>query len=193
MVSSRSMARSFSRGIYREAAKYERRKATHRRVQREAANRPESKRVETPNGAYWMSPIESRLYEAMCAEGLHPVPQFPVEGYIVDFAFPEFRLAIEADGAAYHEGAQRDHDRKRDWILKSRYGWTVKRFWGTTIFNKPANCAFVVKREVETRRRQSEERARQQQLARQERRDAILRPFRRIATLLSPHGRKKNP
>ncbi len=51
-----------------------------------------------------MSPIEAQLYEAMRAEGLSPIPQYCVSGYFVDFAFPDVAVAVEADGAAYHEG-----------------------------------------------------------------------------------------
>ena len=72
-----------------------------------------------------MSPIESKLYEAMVAEGLSPVPQYCVEGYFADFAFPDIRLAFEADGRAYHGGERRERDRKRDWILKNA-GWTLE-------------------------------------------------------------------
>ena len=65
-----------------------RRAAIYQRLQDEAASRPGSKRVRTPNGDVWMSPIEAQLYEAMRAEGLSPVPQFCISGYFVDFAFP---------------------------------------------------------------------------------------------------------
>ena len=67
----------------------------------------------------------------MVKAGLSPVPQLCIEGYYVDFAFPDVRLAVEADGAAYHEGDRRQRDRKRDWIIR-RGGWTVQRFHGTT-------------------------------------------------------------
>ncbi len=79
----------------------------YKRLQSEAASRPESTSVPTSAGAIWMSPIESRLYEAMRIEGLAPTAQYCVSGYYVDFAFPEVRLAIEADGAAYHDGEDR--------------------------------------------------------------------------------------
>src|SRR5256712_14223600 len=82
-----------------------RRAAIYQRLQYEAASRPGSKRVRTPNGEVWMSPIEAQLYEAMRAEGLSPIPQFCISGYFVDFAFPDVWVAVEADGAAYHEGA----------------------------------------------------------------------------------------
>jgi len=130
-----------------------------------------------------MSPIEFKLYEAMRREGLSPIPQFRIEGYIVDFAFPDVGVAIEADGAEYHSGDRRERDRKRDWIIGC-HGWTVKRFYGTTIHNKAANCAYVIKREVEGRRGQARVRARQEDIERQERRDALLRPFRNIIQFL---------
>src|SRR2546426_10521825 len=111
-----------------------RHEAVYRRLQDEARSRPESTRVPTPTGEVWMSPIEFELYEAMRREGLAPVPQFCVEGYYVDFAFPDRRIAVEADGAAYHGGDRHERDGHRDWILRRRYGWTVLRFHGSTIY-----------------------------------------------------------
>lgn len=56
----------------------------------------------------------------------------------------------------------------------------MKRFHGTTIYHRAANCAYVVRQEVEGRRRylafQAAERARK----RQARKDAILAPFRAL-------------
>lgn len=127
------------------------RKANYRRIQNQASSRPESVQVPTPAGNIWMSPIELKLYEAMRREGLSPTPQFCIEGYFVDFAFPEARVAVEADGAAYHQGERRERDRKRDWVLR-RLGWKVLRFYGTTIHERASNCAYVVKREMQARR-----------------------------------------
>lgn len=127
------------------------RKSNYRRIQNEAASRPESVEVATPAGAIWMSPIELKLYEAMRRTGLSPTPQFCIEGYFVDFAFPEARVAVEADGAAYHQGERRERDRKRDQTLY-RHGWKVLRFHGSTIHERASNCAYVVKREVQARR-----------------------------------------
>ncbi len=139
------------RKLAREATKRVRRKRVGRRLQKEAASRPESELVETEAGKFWMSPIEVKLYDAMTRRGLSPTPQYGVEGYFVDFAFPRSRLAVEADGAAYHEGARHQRDRKRDWILRRR-GWKVLRFHGSTIHERADNCAYVVKKELETRR-----------------------------------------
>jgi len=192
-----SVGRLISRAIVREIARTERRiarterqKYVYRRLQNEAASRPESRRVETLGGEVWMSPIEFKLYEAMRREGLNPIPQFCIEGYYADFAFPDVRVAIEADGAAYHGGDRRERDRKREWILR-RAGWTVKRFYGTTIHHKAANCAYVVKQEVEARRQRVRARFMEEELERQARRDALLRPFRKVIQWLRRIGHRE--
>ncbi len=173
---------NLGRMIAREIARADRRSSVYRRMQREAAARPESLRVQTPSGEVWMSPIEVALYEAMRREGLSPFPQFYIQGYYVDFAFPDVGVAVEADGAAYHEGLRQQRDRKRDWILR-RAGWTVKRFHGTTIYHKPDNCAYVIRREVEGRRAMLAAAAREAAIRRQARRDALARPFRKVIGL----------
>src|SRR5713226_436393 len=133
-------------------------------MQAEAAARPESKQVQTPAGPVWMSPIEAQLYQAMLQERLDPVPQFYIQGYYADFAFPDVGIAVEADGAVHQDPARHQHDRKRDWILR-RAGWTVMRFHGTTIYHKASNCAYVIKKEVEGRRMQAALRAKEAGLA----------------------------
>src|SRR4030043_323960 len=168
---------SMGRYIAKQIIKEDRQRATGRRIQKEAAARPESKRGETPFGGFWMSPIEVELYDAMRQRGLSPTPQFRIEAYYVDFAFPDIKLAIEADGAAHHSDERKERDRKRDWFLR-RQGWTVKRFYGTTIRKKAANCAFIIKREVDDRRNRAVAHARQKEIERQERREAFARPFR---------------
>jgi very-short-patch-repair endonuclease len=129
----------------------DRRRQTYKKIQKEAKARPESVQVETSDGKIWMSPIEHRLYDGMLKEGLTPVAQCLVEGYIVDFAFPDIKLAVEADGAAFHTEDRRERDGERDRILGKK-GWTVKRYHGSTIYNTPGNCAHEVKHEVEERR-----------------------------------------
>jgi len=142
-----SVGRSIAMGIMTR----DKRRRTYRKIQNEAAERPESTQVETPYGKIWMSPIEYELYEAMLKQGLSPEPQLCIKGYFVDFAFPDIKLAVEADGKAYHEGERRERDRDRDHVLRSA-GWTMKRFYGTTIYSEPENCAFEIRRVVESRR-----------------------------------------
>ncbi len=179
----RSASRSLRRSIAREAGRQHKRSSTYIRIQTQAASLPGSKHVETPFGGVWMSAIEVQLYEAMRQEGLDPEPQYYVRGYYADFAFPDVRILVEADGAVHDDPTHREHDRKRDWIL-SRQGWTVKRFHGTTIYHKAGNCAYVVRREVDDRRQQIAEQAAERERRRRERRDALLRPFRRLRALL---------
>lgn len=74
-----------------------------------------------------------RLVERTCRAGGLPVPerQFPVtdaDGRIVaclDMAWPEAKLAVEADSLRYHSGAQRVRsDLQRDLILTG-LGWAI--------------------------------------------------------------------
>lgn len=174
---------SAGRAIAKQIIKEDKKRRTHGRILKEAAARPESIRVATKAGDIWMSPIEHELYKAIRKEGLSPIPQYRIEWYTVDFAFPDIKVAIEADGASYHSGDRREHDRRRDSSLR-RAGWTVKRFHGTTIYHRASNCAYIVRQEVESRRAQAKARARQEEKEWQARNEAIARPFRKIARLL---------
>jgi very-short-patch-repair endonuclease len=169
--------------IASDLARKSRRWGVYGRIQAEAAARPESRQVPTPAGPIWMSPIEGQLYEAMRQEGLNPYPQFYIQGYYADFAFPDVGVAVEADGAIHQDPAHHQHDRKRDWILR-RAGWTVMRFHGTTIYHKASNCAYVIRKEVEGRRLQASLRAQELERRRQARRNALRRPFRTIRAIL---------
>ncbi|MCI4371082.1 MAG: endonuclease domain-containing protein [Thermoplasmata archaeon] len=91
---------NLTRMIIRDVARADKRTRVYTRLQNEAAARPGSKRVQTPGGDIWMSPIEATLYDAMRREGLSPIPQYYIQGYYVDFAFPDVGIAVEADGAA---------------------------------------------------------------------------------------------
>ena len=55
--------------------------------------------------------------------------QFVIAPYIVDFACPDARLLVEADGGQHAEPG--DHDR-RDAFLEDK-GWRVLRFWNNDI------------------------------------------------------------
>ena len=52
--------------------------------------------------------------------------QFPVLGYVADFACTEVRLLIEIDGIVHDMGDQPEKDVKRDALLTDR-GWQVVR------------------------------------------------------------------
>ncbi len=87
------------------------------------------------------SPIEMKLCNAMKEIGLMPICQYHVGLYRLDFAFPDCKLAIEADGHEFHSTKlQRTHDTVRQRALM-RLGWQVVRFTGSEIHNSPAKCA----------------------------------------------------
>jgi very-short-patch-repair endonuclease len=78
--------------------------------------------------------LETRFLQLVRSVGLpEPVSQFQIRlsdtaGVRVDFAYPDWKVAIELDGARYHSGAlARRRDRHRDNRL-SALGWRVLRF-----------------------------------------------------------------
>lgn len=72
------------------------------------------------------TPIEAALWVDIRCAGLAMWPQLPVGRYFVDFGNPVARVAIECDGAKYHD-AQKDAARDAE---MSRLGWTVLRIPG---------------------------------------------------------------
>jgi very-short-patch-repair endonuclease len=94
------------------------------------------------------SPIESLVCEAMYDTGCWCIrdwtklrPQCPINGYRVDLAIPELKLAFEFDGYTYHsDKAAFNRDRERDRSL-TESGWTVMRFHGDEIRNDAVKIA----------------------------------------------------
>jgi very-short-patch-repair endonuclease len=129
-----------------------RRQGTYRRIQAQAASQPGSQLIEGCNGRkVFLSPIEAVLYHALTRRGLCPAAQIQVRGYFIDLGFPELRVGVEADGAAYHSGPARRRDRRRDGHL-ARDGWTILRFSGSDIRRDPDGCARVIAEHVEAAR-----------------------------------------
>ncbi|MCY9007217.1 endonuclease domain-containing protein [Peribacillus frigoritolerans] len=79
------------------------------------------------------SPIEKRVLKALWMRDYKATSQYPIRRYRIDVALPEYRLAIECDGAAFHSSKKaKAHDRKRDAYLRS-IGWKTLRFSGSKI------------------------------------------------------------
>lgn len=81
-----------------------------------------------------MSPIEKIVWEECVTAGLVMYPEFPVGKCWVDFGNPRFKVAIECDGAAYHD---QKLDQRRDAVLARRHGWSVYRIRGSVISRRP--------------------------------------------------------
>ena len=77
--------------------------------------------------------LEVDLDELLAENGLpRPAPQYPVPTahltYVVDFAYPELQIALEADGRLGHDGVlAKEDDAQRDNDLQAA-GWNVLRY-----------------------------------------------------------------
>lgn len=78
-------------------------------------------------GGIKLTPIERWLWSDIRTVGAVLYPQYPVGRFFVDFGNPVVRVAIECDGAAYHQ--DKEKDAKRDAELQ-RLGWAVYRITG---------------------------------------------------------------
>jgi very-short-patch-repair endonuclease len=85
------------------------------------------------------SQAERLMIELLRESGLGGWRQgYLVDGYQVDFAFVEWKLAIEVDGWAFHSDPirfRRDRHRQNDLVLR---GWTVLRFTWHDLTHRPA-------------------------------------------------------
>ena len=89
------------------------------------------------------SVFETRLLRAINDAGLpHPVRQYPIRDRgrvvgVVDFAYPNAKLAIEADGYRWHSGRARfDRDRVRRNALTA-LGWRIVHITWTDLERAP--------------------------------------------------------
>jgi very-short-patch-repair endonuclease len=73
------------------------------------------------------TPIEFSIWQDIRCWGLDLWPQLPVGRFFVDFGNPVAKVAIECDGAAYHQDKAKDA--ARDQELEAM-GWTVIRIPG---------------------------------------------------------------
>ena len=76
------------------------------------------------------TPAEKKLWQALRGRqvaNLRVKRQVPFGPYILDFAAPEFKLAIEVDGETHYVGDGPRRDEVRDTFLRQN-GWRVLRF-----------------------------------------------------------------
>jgi len=76
---------------------------------------------------------ERKLWQHLKSRQLRGIKfrrQYPIAGYVADFASPEIRLVIELDGGQHLE--QREYDQKRADKL-ARNGYRVLRFWNDEV------------------------------------------------------------
>lgn len=72
-------------------------------------------------------------------KGIDFSSQFPLRySFILDFAWPDKKIAVELDGEAWHP-PNNQRDATKNYLLK-RAGWTVIRFPGKEITENVAKC-----------------------------------------------------
>lgn len=79
-----------------------------------------------------MTPIERMAYEEAAIAGLQAYSEYPIGRFWADLAIPSLRVAIEADGAAYHDNEERDCERDRE--IWRAHGWIVLRVTGSECY-----------------------------------------------------------
>jgi very-short-patch-repair endonuclease len=78
---------------------------------------------------------------------------YPVGGYKIDVAFPEFKIALETDGWAFHSDPTAfQHDRKRQNYL-ALLGWQVLRFTWLDLVEYPGRVIAVIRSAISARKR----------------------------------------
>ncbi|MER8860850.1 endonuclease domain-containing protein [Mesorhizobium sp. M0757] len=94
-----------------------------------------------------MTDAELKLWNELRAHrlmGLGFRRQFPIAGYIVDFACPEKKLTVEVDGSQHAEADSAARDGARTTRLEED-GWTVLRFWNDDVLRDIDNvCQHIV-------------------------------------------------
>lgn len=78
--------------------------------------------------------------------------QYPIAGYIADFASVEAKLVIELDGGQHAEQLAFDHERSRRMAVN---GNRVLRFWNHDVLLRPDDVLAEIARVVQTPPRSS--------------------------------------
>lgn len=96
---------------------------------------------------------ERVLRDALRAESIEFDFQFPTKtGFIIDFAFPREKLAVEVDGPTHYTERGKRKDRFRNWMLR-REGWAVLHVHWKRVEHELPKTVRRIRRELESRRR----------------------------------------
>lgn len=122
----------------------------------EAAGRTAAAKDDVPRPKSFMTKLEGRLMQAIVSQR-YPYQfwsQYLVNGdprFRVDFAFPQLKIAVQADGEEWHSGAEDiQHDRSRDAQLASQ-GWIVLRFTEEEIEDKIQDVLAVLNQVMQSK------------------------------------------
>lgn len=106
-------------------------------------------RVKEKMNIHGYTGLEKKLYQIIMSMSL-PVAFFaqfsagPSKEYVLDGAFPDIKLGVEADGEIWHNNPKNlVSDQQRDTTL-ARQGWTILRFTDKEIEKQPRDVAAVI-------------------------------------------------
>ena len=111
-------------------------------------------KVKQKQNIHGYTSLEKKLYQIVMQIGapLAFYAQYeagPGKEYILDGAFPQIKLAVEADGEIWHNNPQKiQSDKNRD-VSISRQGWTILRFTDKEITKQPKDVAMVIKQAIQ--------------------------------------------
>ena len=109
---------------------------------------PDRTRANARSMRHTMTDAERALWNELRAHrlmGLSFRRQFPIAGYIVDFACPDHKLIIEVDGSQHGNDADVRYDAIRTMRLESD-GWKVLRVWNDEpLKNIDAVCDAIIR------------------------------------------------
>lgn len=76
--------------------------------------------------------------------------EFSISRWTIDIAFPEYRIAVEADGSYWHGLKNvKEKDRRKDKDLKQR-GWTILHFREDEINKNVSRCVDVIEKHLKS-------------------------------------------
>jgi len=79
------------------------------------------KRAQTNQALSKMNETEQKIFDVFEAANIKVIPQYALQGYNIDFAVPEWKLAIEIDGGNWHASpSKRTQDRGKEVLLSNR-------------------------------------------------------------------------
>ncbi len=83
------------------------------------------------------TPAEKRFRHLLRYLGIEFEFQYPVDGFLLDFAIPSVKLGIEIDGKEHRRGKKvREYDQQRTEHLEN-LGWLILRFSNFEVLNYP--------------------------------------------------------